>query len=465
VIAQHSEESGARDERGLPAMRARVQAELKRRLPDHVARLHLDANALAERQRDGLRALLRQALARSPFHARRLAGVDAESFELSDLAQLPTMTKCDLMDEFDDVLTDRRLDRVQCERALAATREEPVPLLGEYVCLASGGSSGQRGVFVLDVHAMTEFLSSLNRRTMEVLIAQGGPPPGGLRAAMVAAASAVHATACAPTWTVGGPVQLVRVPVTLPLATIVIRLEDLQPPVLFGYASMLVRLAREKAAGRLRIAPVAVNSTSETLLPEWRAAIEDAFGVPVTDIFGSSEGLVGHGLPGDDTLAFNSDVCIVELVDDESRPVDAGVPSSKILLTNLANRVQPLIRYEIADRFVRQPDAAGDGHLRAKVQGRNDDVLRWDGVEIHPLVVRGVLVKEPRVTDYQVRQTERGLQLAVLASAPLELDGIRARLCQALAGAGLRDAEVVVRAVPSLERHPETGKVRRFLTL
>jgi phenylacetate-coenzyme A ligase PaaK-like adenylate-forming protein len=450
---------------GFAALKERVQATMLERLPDHLSRLRLDARRLAERQRDGLRSLLRHAVERSPFHARRLAGVDVASLELDELARLPVMTKADLMGEFDDVPTDRRVTGALCERALAATREEPRPLFGEYVCLASGGSSGQRGVFVLDAEALVEFQSAINRRTMERLLAQGGPPPGGLVIAMVAAASAVHATGSAAAWTAGGPVRVVAVPATLPLDAIRARLEELQAPLLFGYPSMLVRLAREKSAGRLEIAPVVINSSSETLLPEWRAAIEGAFGLPVTDVFGSSEGLVGVSDPGDAVLTFNSDVCIVELVDDRDRPVPPGVPSSKILLTNLANRLQPLIRYEICDRFVRQPDAAEHGHLRATVEGRNDDGLRWGEVEVHPLVVRGVLVKEPGVTDYQVRQTACGMDLAVLASAAIDREAIAAALRAALAAAGLRDPEVVVRAVPALERHPETGKVRRFLSL
>lgn len=450
---------------GFTDLRARVQGEMMRRIPDHVARLGWDAARIAARQRDGLRALLRDVLERSPFHARRLSGVDPERFEVADLAALPTMTKADLMGEFDDVLTDRRLSRALCERALAATHEEPKPLFGEYVCLASGGSSGQRGVFVADADALVEFFCSLNRPIMQRLLAGGGPPPGGVGIAMVAAASAVHATGCAPAWTAGFATPIVAVPATLPLQTIVARLEELRSPVLYGYPSMLVRLAREKAAGRLRIAPIAVTSTSETLLPEWRTVIEEAFGVLISNTFGSSEGLVGVSPPGEEAIVFNDDVCIVELVDARNRPVPPGLPSEKILVTNLANRTQPLIRYEITDRFVRCPDVPDHGHLRATVEGRSDDVLRWGEVEVHPLTIRSVLVKQPAVTDYQVRQTDCGLELRCLASAAIDADAMCAALRDALAGAGLRDAEVRVQRVDALERHPETGKVRRFLRL
>jgi phenylacetate-coenzyme A ligase PaaK-like adenylate-forming protein len=55
----------------------------------------------------------------------------------------------------------------------------------------------------------------------------------------------------------------------------------------------------------------------------------------------------------------DTDMCIVELVDDDHRPVPRGIPSTKVIVTNLYNVTQPLIRYELTDTFVRRPDAAG----------------------------------------------------------------------------------------------------------
>ena len=51
------------------------------------------------------------------------------------------MTKSEMMAALNDVFTDRRLDRGLVEQALAATRTEPVPILDDYMALASGGSS------------------------------------------------------------------------------------------------------------------------------------------------------------------------------------------------------------------------------------------------------------------------------------------------------------------------------------
>jgi phenylacetate-CoA ligase len=445
-------------------LRERMQAELMRRASDHVARLGWSRDRIAARQREGLRALLAHARERSPFHARRLRGVDPARFELEELARLPVMTKAELMDEFDDVLTDRRLRRALAEQALAATKSEPQPLFGEYVCMSSGGSSGRRGVFVQDFESMAEFLCSLNRAAMRRMLQTGGPPPGGSVVAIVAAGSAVHATGAAPAWTAGWLVRFVAVPVTLPLSEIVERLNALQPDGLYGYPSALARLARERREGRLRLNPATLTTSSENLLPEWRAAISEAFAAPLLDTFGSTEGLVGVSEPDEAVFNFNSDVCIVELVDERGDPVPPGVPAARILLTNLANRTQPLIRYEISDRFVRQPDVPAHGHLRATVDGRADDVLHFGATAIHPLVIRSVLVKTPAVTDYQVRQTARGVALRVLADEPLDLERLRRELRAALGAAGLADPEVVAEVVPALERHGDTGKLRRFVS-
>lgn len=443
-----------------------VQSALLAELPEQFDRLSWNAERITRVQRDGLRGLLRHAVERSPFHRRRLAGIDIDGIDPADLTALPVMTKVDMMDALDDVFTDPRLNRAIVENALAATRTEPVPMFDEYIALASGGCSGQRGTFVLDRAAVAAFVGCTARQpgpTNPVITTPSAQP----LMALVASPSAVHATGMLAALMDGGstPVRAVLVPATQPLAEIVDRLNALRPTALSGYASMLVRLSAEAMAGRLRIAPASVSSTSETLLPEMRSAIRDAFGVPVMDGFGSTEGLVGKTCPDDDVFVFNTDLCIVELVDAENRPVAPGTQSAKVLVTNLYNLAQPLIRYELTDTFVRQPDAAEHGYLRARVQGRIDDVLRYGSVDIHPIAIRSVMVKTPDVIDYQVRQTPCGIDVVAVAVDDAHLCGLSDRLGQALVAGGLQRPDVVVRRVEALDRHPSTGKVRRFVPM
>ena len=261
--------------------RARLQEDLLAHYDELIARTSWQRDRIRHHQRERLRALLRHAAARSRFHAERLGGIDLDRIAPDDLSALPVMTKADLMASFDDVLTDDRISLDRAEAALAEVDEEPATLQDSVLVLASGGSSGPRGVFVLDPPAGRQFLGSLSRALVARIRAMGGPPPGGLRLAMVAAASPVHATAAAISATAGDrlPFHFEPVPVTLPVTEMVERLNRIQPAVLYGYPTALAQLAAEQTAGRLRIRPMSVTSTSETCTPELRAAIRAGFPV------------------------------------------------------------------------------------------------------------------------------------------------------------------------------------------
>jgi phenylacetate-CoA ligase len=483
-------------------LRDQIQADIFSNLPERLGRLRWDADRLRMLQRDRLRALLAHVKQRSAFHAGRLRGVDPDRYELTDLARLPVMTKADMMANFDQVVTDDRVSRAAAERALEATSTEPVPMPGGFLCMATGGSSGQRGIFTYDVAGTAEFVTMIFRTRIAALAAMAsadaapggahtGPPgdaqdqppgdaqdqpPGDAQAgppaplqipkttiAMVGAPSAVHGTMFVPSIMAGSPISFVHVPVTLPVQEIVSRLNRLRPDAVFGYPSMLARLAAEQQARHLAIAPKFVNCTAETLLPAFRMAIRTAFGAPIMNTFATSEGLIGSSGLNEEFITLGTDGCIVEPVDDCYQPVPPGTPSAKVLVTNLYNYLQPLIRYELADSFTRQPDSSGHGHLRVTVDGRSDAILRYPGAEVHPLGLRSVLLGAPEVLDYQATQTVHGLSVNVLLERPADLRALEARLESALERAGLAGPHVEVQEVTSLPRHPETGKLRRVL--
>jgi phenylacetate-CoA ligase len=444
-------------------LRRRIQRETFAALPAHFGRLGWTADELREWQRDRLRRLLAAAIARSAFHSRRLRGVDPARFELADLPSLPVMTKTQMMASFDELISDRSLTRAAAEQALAATRDEPRPLRGGYLCMATGGSSGLRGIFAYDPASVAEFLCLLFRTRLAALGAAATGVVPEVSFAMVGASSAVHGTSFVPSVLAGSPITFDRVPVTLPTSEIAALLNQLQPQGLFGYPSVLARLAAEQRAGRLGIAPRLVNCTAETLQPQFRAAIRQAFDVPVFNTFATTEGLAGSSGPDDPYVTLATDSCIVELVDGAGSPVPPGTASAKVLVTNLYNHLQPLIRYELNDSFTAQPAAAPHGHLRVSVEGRADEILHYDHADVHPLVLRSVLLAQPAVLDYQVRQTARGATVHVLLEHDTDMARLRDQLCAALGHAGLTEPDVTVEAVPALPRHPETGKLRRVI--
>jgi hypothetical protein len=201
-----------------------LQGRILTRFVDQFDRMSWSAELIKSAQRDGLRTLLRRAAEHSPFHRLRLADTDIERVEPDDLSALPVMTKAQMMDSLDDVFTDRRLRRATVESTLAGTDDEPVPILDEYIALASGGCSGRRGIFVLDRAAASAFMLSVCRQPGPVNPIGTAPGVQPLMA-LVASPSAVHATGMLAALTCAGaaPVRSQLVPATLPVGEIVDR--------------------------------------------------------------------------------------------------------------------------------------------------------------------------------------------------------------------------------------------------
>jgi phenylacetate-coenzyme A ligase PaaK-like adenylate-forming protein len=204
-----------------------------------------------------------------------------------------------------------------------------------------------------------------------------------------------------------------------PLPRLVESLNALQPTTLATYPSVAVLLAQEQSAGRLRISPWRVWTGGEALTPAMRARVSQAFGAEVVGSYGASEFLsiaseCEHGV-----LHVNSDWVLLEPVDERGRPVPPGCGSVTTLLTNLANHVQPLIRYDLGDRLTVMERACACGSRLPAVQvvGRADDQLRLcrrDGrpVDLPPLALCTVLEDEAGLFDFQlVQQGPRDLLL------------------------------------------------------
>src|SRR5262245_21081717 len=119
-------------------LRQRHLARMGELMPEMFARLGWTAEQLCAGRQVGLRAMLAHAKARSPWHGRRLAGVEVDRVTEADLRALPVMTKDDLMAHFDEIVTDPRLHRDVVETHLAGLTTDAY-LLDEYHVCASGG--------------------------------------------------------------------------------------------------------------------------------------------------------------------------------------------------------------------------------------------------------------------------------------------------------------------------------------
>jgi len=186
----------------------------------------------------------------------------------------------------------------------------------------------------------------------------------------------------------------------------------LQPVIIEAYVDGIYELAKFLDRSRLHVNYQlgGIIVSAGTLLPHMRAVIEQAFGAPVFNRYGSRE---AGGIASECTLHRGlhvmGETTLVEVVDANGVPAAAG-EEGDILVTNLWNHTMPLIRYRIGDRGVRSAETCGCGRpypLLAAVNGRCSLALRRrDGV-VSPVFfahVMGVLHNDGSVAKFQIVQ-------------------------------------------------------------
>lgn len=401
-----------------------------------------------------LRRLREFAYERSPFYHEFHRGLQD-----APLSELPVLTKSLLMERFDTLVTDPRI-RLAGVQAHAAALRGDERFLERYRVNATSGSSGQRGYFLF---------SSREWATVIAGFARGHEWAGfkvdlkhRMKMASVASTSPWHMSARIGATVDSRWMPALRLDAGAPLASIVEQLNAWQPEMLVAYPSMGRLLAREQAAGRLRIAPDLVWTGSELLTEETRQRMEAAWSRPLFNEYGATEcGLLAAEGQLHNGLYLSEDLVIVEVVDRENRPVSPGTYGDKLLLTVLFNDTQPLIRYELSDRVRLAPgyDASGRPYRRLDgIEGRAEDVLHFPAVnggrvDVHPVLFHGLLDMVPASAWQVVQEPDALVLLLSGADAAFDAQFLAEQLCQKLRAQGALVPPVSVRRVEAIPRN------------
>jgi phenylacetate-CoA ligase len=430
---------------------------------------------LAARQRKRLNELVTFARANSRFYAEKYHGLPET---ISDVNQLPAVTKVELMEHFDDVVTDSTVRKADVLNYVADLGNIGKPYLGKYMVWTTSGTTGTPGIFLEDKN-WDAVITAVNVLRMggewyNMDIIRGMMKAGGNSASVFAGNGHFLGVTMLERQRRSNRSRAKRirlVPVTLPVHEVVRQLNELQPAMFSGYASALALLAQEQLDGRLNIHPSIVISSAEPLSPENRALIQQAFGVPPRNNYGCSEGGVmgyecNHG-----RMHINADWILLELVDANHDPVATGQLSDRTLITNLANRVMPIIRYELGDRvsFSPAPCDCGITLPVIHVEGRTDEVLRFRSssgglIPVLPLALWSVLKETPGVLKFQAIQTAPDeLKIRLEAKNTEECDEVWMRVYSNardyLTQQGLDNVKITRASEPPM-RDPKSGKFR-----
>ncbi|MBC7481987.1 MAG: phenylacetate--CoA ligase family protein [Rhizobacter sp.] len=244
------------------------------------------------------------------------------------------------------------------------------------------------------------------------------------------------------------------------------RIRERRPRMLFGYPSALSKIAQHARRRGVALNDLGIRVafvTSERLYDEQRATIGEVFGCPVANGYGSRDaGFIAHECPSGG-MHLTAEDLIVEIVDDAGRVVGPG-EAGEIVVTHLATRDYPFIRYRTGDRAVMDDRRCACGRtlpMLREIQGRATDFVRaQDGTEMHGLALIYTLRDIAGIAAFKIVQESIDFTRVMVVPGPgCDIDTARARIereFKARLGAAVRIEVEAVDDIPS-ER---SGKYR-----
>ena len=370
---------------------------------------------LAELQQKRLKKLVGFARKNSPFYE-ELYRNTGDNFRLEEL---PPVTKPELMANFDRVMTDRGVTMKSIDEFCKDTDNVGRMLNGRYLVFKTSGSTGNPAVVLYDKNcigvssAVAAFRTFARREDYKSFMSHGKKTAGVF-------ANYGFYLACGMSrylqLKMPGKQTKITVDVNAPEAQIIKELNAFSPAMLSGYPSNLALLAD---FDELAIHPDVVITGGELLTDDVRGKLSERFGCYVQTHYSCTEAGEIACECSERHLHINEDWVIVEPVDRDNRPVGYGVLSDKVLITNLANFIQPFIRYELTDRIIVHNEKCGCGRntLWLEIEGRTDDTLIFEnGVKIAPMSLYKILEEVKCIRRFQLIQTgEKTLELRLMS--------------------------------------------------
>ncbi len=204
-------------------------------------------------------------------------------------------------------------------------------------------------------------------------------------------------------------------------------LEKIQPSMILGYANALYLYAefllKNQPSHGIKLDGIV--SSAETLTPEKRQTIEEAFRCKVLNRYGSREvGLIASECKQQIGLHINAENILLELVDPNGHAVSSG--NGDILVTDFWNFGMPLIRYKLGDVGTVAENKCSCGRglpLLGNVAGRTGDFfVSQSGEKIHGEYFTHLFYEVPEIKQFQMIQESLDLIVFNLVEAKLVED-------------------------------------------
>lgn len=417
-------------------------------------------------QQSRLRELVTYVKENNPYFAEAYKNLDAGT----PLSELPVTSKAEMMAHFDSWLTDRSITKEKIDRFMEDLSNVGKKLDGKYLVYTTSGSTGNPCIMLYDdttinvSSAIGVSRSFARKEDMSAFLRSGGKSLALFadNGFYLASGSVKYNLRKMP-WKKS---KMKTCDIRKPTEEIVAFLNDYQPSMVGCYPTAMELLAAEQEKGALHIHPAIIMTGGELLTDDVRSHLSQVFGCYVQTNYSCTEGGTMACECTEQHFHINDDWVILEAVDENNKPVPFGQQSAKILITNLANFIQPIIRFEVTDRVIlhNEPCPCGKPGLWLELEGRTDDILTFsNGKRIAPLSLYVTPKEVHALRRFQLVQMEPDvLSLRLTADdRHSAFEQAKKAVTDYLRGEGI-DAEVLLsEEEPSAD--PHSGKFKHVI--
>ncbi len=292
------------------------------------------------------RRLLKYAWKKSQFYRNFYSAHGISEDDLDDVVStdLPIVDKKTIQENFDEVVCDPKIKRNDIEAIYMDPTFIRKKYLSKYQIIISSGTSGSPSFYLYSIYDWAR-LNAIGqthvskskfqlKRIKVVYLIQDYHPGTGISIAANTEKLLYNCQIISP---------------SLAINEIVGRLNHFQPDYLSGYSSFLFHLAKNKTELKLSITPQKIFGSGDAMTPAMKSTITDAFGVVPYNVYCATESpAMGMSCIQTDVFYLFNDWNIFDL-----DPINLGrqerIETGTLILTNLYNYTQPIIRYCMGD--------------------------------------------------------------------------------------------------------------------
>ena len=422
--------------------------------------LKLKKEEVQQLQKDKFTNLVQYAYANSPYYKKLIdeRKIDIENPQVSDF---PVISKNTILENFDQFVTDPEITLSKVQEYLSQPFSDKTLFLNKYTAVNTSGSSGTIGYYL---YSQEELANGISYSTIaNGLRIQQKYAFIGATKGRFAGISMIESARKLPIVYK----DILTLDINSPLQEIIDKLNDFQPTVLSGYASVLPILAKAQSEGKLKISPQIIDTSAEALTEMGAKLVKAVFQVPIINVDACSEHLiVGIGKEEYEGMYLMEDNFIFEFREKTT------------LVTNLFNKTMPMIRYEMNDILTLKTDTKNllPYTLLDNILAREEYIPYFKNIHgqedyLHPIPLIGIFVENLHRYQFVVEGPE-SFKIKVMYNSNISVEAkqkacsdLTKQMNEILAHKNFQNVQFETQEVQDLPVEAKTGKFKMIVKI